>query len=50
MINVTWYGVCNVVAVLVLRYSLTMFHVCYDFSFVYGVGNCVDVYGVVCVV
>ena len=27
-----------------------MFHVCHNFGVVYGVGVCVNVYGVVCVI
>ena len=55
MIYVEWYGVCNVVVVLVVEICVDfgdvyVFHVCFYLGVVYGVGICVDVCGIICVV
>ena len=52
-----WYGVCvcDFVVLVVVEVcadygGVNMFHVCLNFGVVYGVGVCVNVCGVVCVV
>ena len=50
-----WYGVCDFVVLSVIEpcadYGrVNVFHVCLNFSVVYGVGVCVHVCAVVCVV
>ena len=46
-----WYGVCEFVVEVWVDYGgVNAFHVCLDFSVVYRVGVCVNVYGVVCIV
>ena len=45
-----WYGVCKVVEVCVDYGGVIVFHVCLDFGIIYGVGVCVNVCGVVCVI
>ena len=47
-----WYGVWNFVVLSVVELcvdygGVNVFHVCLDFGVVYGVGACVNVYGVV---
>ena len=55
MMYVEWYGVCNFVVISAVEvcvyYSgVSVFHVHFDLCVVYGIGICVDVCGVVCVV
>ena len=50
-----WYGVCNFVVLSVIVVcadygGVNVFHVCLNFGVIYGVGVCVNVCGVVCVV
>ena len=50
-----WYGVCYIVVLSVVEVcadygGVNMLYVCPNFDVVYGVGVCVDVCGVVCVV
>ena len=46
-----WYGVCDFVVEVCADYGgVNVFHVCLNFSVVYGFGVCVNVCGVVCVV
>ena len=46
-----WYGVCDFVVLSVVEVCADyVFHVCLNFDLVYGVGVCVNVCGVVCVV
>ena len=47
-----WYGVCNFVVLWVVKVcadygGVNVFHVCLNFSVVYGVGVCVNVCGLV---
>ena len=53
--HVEWYGVCDSVMFLFVDLcfdygGVYVFHVCFEMCVVYGVGVCVNVYGVVCVV
>ena len=54
MMYAEWYGVCNVVIsdveVCCVYDGVYVFQVYFDLGVVYGVGNCVDVCGVVCVI
>ena len=50
-----WYGVCDFVVLSVVEVradygGVTVCHVCLYFGVVYGVGVCLNVCGVVCVV
>ena len=50
-----WYGVCDFVVLSVVELcvdygGVNVFHVCLHFGVIYGVGVCVNVCGVVCVV
>ena len=50
-----WYGVCDFVVLSVVEVcadddGVNVFHVCLNFGVIYGVGVCVNVRGVVCVV
>ena len=50
-----WYGVWDFVVLLVVEVyvdygGVNVFHVCLSFYVVYGVGVCVNVCGVVCIV
>ena len=50
-----WYGVCDFVVLSVVEVcvdygGVNVFHVCLNFGVVYGVGGCVNVCGVICVV
>ena len=50
-----WHGVCDFVVLSVVEVcsdygGANVFHVCLNFVIVYGVGVCVNVCGVVCVV
>ena len=50
-----WYGVVDFVVFLVVGIwvdygGVNVFHVCFNLCVVYGVGGCVNVCGVVCVV
>ena len=50
-----WYGVCDFVVLSAVKVcadygGVNVFHVCFNFCVVYGVGVCVNGCGVVCVV
>ena len=50
-----WYGVCDFIVLSVVEVcadyvGVNVFHVCLNFGVFYGVGVCVNVCGVVCVV
>ena len=52
---VEWYGVCDFVVFSVVEICVDydgvhVFHVCFYLCIVYGVGVCVDVFGVICVI
>ena len=48
-----WYGVCDFVVLSVAEVypdygGVNVLHVCLNFGVLYGVGGCVNVWGVVC--